>query len=78
MTSTPGEPRINGPALRAIRLALDIRVARMAEDLGLSPGALSNIEAGRYGCRAAVIRAMAEYLNVPPAAICTPCVEPAA
>ena len=74
---TPSEPRINGPALRAIRQALDISGAQMAEDLGLSRGYLHDIESGRYGCRAAVIRSMATYLNVPPAAICR-AVEPAA
>ena len=77
LMKTPGEPQINGPALRAIRQALDIPGARMADDLGLSRGYLHDIETGRYGCRAAVIRAMASYLNVAPAAICR-CVEPAA
>ena len=71
MKTSPDEPRINGPALRAIRQALDISGARMADDLGLSRGYLHDIESGRYGCRPAVIRSMASYLNVAPAAICT-------
>lgn len=65
------EPQINGPALRAIREALGIPAARMADDLGLSRPYLSMIERGQRGCRASVIRAMAAYLVVAPSAICT-------
>lgn len=70
MRPTDG-PRVNGPALRAIREALDIPAARMADDLGLSRAFLSMIERGHRGCRPAVIWAMARYLNVAPSAICT-------
>lgn len=68
---TTDEPRINGPALRAIREALDIPASKMANDLGLSRPFLSMIERGQRGCRPAVIRDMAVYLNVAPSAICT-------
>jgi transcriptional regulator with XRE-family HTH domain len=64
-------PQVNGPALRAIREALGIPAAKMADDLGLSRSYLSMIEHGQRGCRASVIRTMACYLLVEPAAICT-------
>lgn len=65
-----GEPQINGAALRAIREAAEISAAQMAHDLGLSRPYLSMIERGQRGCRSSVIREMAQYLCVPPAAIC--------
>ena len=65
------QPQVNGPALRAIREALGIPAVKMAGDLGMTKSYLSKIEHGQRGCRASTIRAMAHYLLVEPAAICT-------
>jgi transcriptional regulator with XRE-family HTH domain len=66
-----GDPQINGRALRAIRELQQIPASKMADDLGLSRSYLSQIEHGHRGCRASVIRSMANYLLVEPSAICT-------
>lgn len=72
MHPTPDEPQINGPAVRALRVAAGVPAARMADDLGLSRSYLSMIEHGhRRNCRVEIIRAIARYLLVSPAAICT-------
>lgn len=57
--------RLNGPTVRALREALGITHGHFAIDVGISPGYLSNIEAGRKQPAPAVMRAMADRLGVP-------------
>lgn len=55
----------NGASIRALREAVGIRHAVLARDAGISPGYLSNIEAGRKHPAPSVVRAIATRLGVP-------------
>lgn len=66
------DPRVNGPALRAIRVSLDLTLAEVAASVGIDSTFLYRIEKGQRGCRPAVTRRLAEALHVPLAAICHP------
>lgn len=70
MKQAPDEPQINGPALRAIREALDISIKDLAELAEIDPSFLWRIERGQRQCRTATIRRLAQALYVPPDAIC--------
>lgn len=59
----PTPRRINGPAVRAIRSARGIRVTDLALTLGMSDGALCNVEAGRKTMRADLFPTLAEALS---------------
>ena len=54
----------HGPAVRAIREALGIRHSDFAAKCHISPGYLSNIEAGRKQPSPEVARAIADQLGV--------------
>lgn len=56
---------INGEVLRALRLKDGWSIAEFAREIELTPGHVSNIEAGRRGCSPKVIKRMAEVLAVP-------------
>jgi transcriptional regulator with XRE-family HTH domain len=66
------QPKIYGPALRAIRVSLDHSLAEVATMAGIDPTFLGRIEKGQRGCRPAVTRRLAEVLHVPLDAICYP------
>jgi transcriptional regulator with XRE-family HTH domain len=70
MRPAADEPRINGPALRAIREALDISMIDLANQVGIHRTYLGKIERGERQCRTATIRRLAAALYVPPDAIC--------
>ena len=56
---------LHGPAVKHIREALGIKAGRFAVECDISPGYLSNIEAGRKQPSEEVISAMALRLGVP-------------
>ena len=56
---------LHGQAMREIREALGIPAGKFAVECGISPGYLSNIEAGRKQPSEAVITAFAKRLGVP-------------
>jgi transcriptional regulator with XRE-family HTH domain len=59
-----GEMRkLNGPSLKALRLALGIPAGQFAIDCDITPGYLSNIEAGRKQPTDAVISRFAKRLG---------------
>ena len=66
----------NGAAIRAIREALGKRQGAMAAEVGITAGALANIEASRRQPSPATTRRIATVLAVPLAAITYPVVEP--
>lgn len=57
--------RVHGPAVRAIREALGIKHGEFAVSCDITPGYLSNIEAGRKQPSPAVAVALATRLGVP-------------
>lgn len=57
--------QINGPAVRAMRELLGVKHGIFAIDCDMSPGYLTNIEAGRKQPSAAVQVAIAKRLGVP-------------
>lgn len=57
--------QINGPAVRAMRELLGVKHGIFAIDCDMSPGYLTNIEAGRKQPSAAVTVAIAKRLGVP-------------
>jgi transcriptional regulator with XRE-family HTH domain len=61
--------KVNPEALRSLRLKDGYSVADFARRIGITPGHLSNIEAGRRGCAPAVVKKMAETLVVPISAL---------
>jgi transcriptional regulator with XRE-family HTH domain len=61
--------RINGEAVRALRIALGWSTVRFAEAVGIKHPHLSNIEAGRRQASPELITRMADVLDVPKAAI---------
>ena len=56
---------LHGPAMKHIREALGIPAGKFAVECGITPGYLSNIEAGRKQPSDAVITAFANRLGVP-------------
>lgn len=62
---TPDRRMVLGPAVRAIREALGIRHGDFAISCDISPGYLSNLEAGRKQPSPAVAVALAGRLGVP-------------
>lgn len=62
-------PRINPEALRALRQLAGFSVAAFAQALETTPSHISNIEAGRRGASAALIKRMAAILKVPTPAL---------
>lgn len=56
---------INGPAVKVMRELLGIKHGKFAIDCDITPGYLSNIEAGRKQPTPAVQRAIADRLGVP-------------
>ncbi|MFG1997898.1 helix-turn-helix domain-containing protein [Spirillospora sp. NPDC048911] len=64
---------INVAALTAIRSKDGQSKKELAHRAGISLQYLCDIEAGRRGCRPAVIARLAEALNVPKSAIEIPC-----
>lgn len=62
-------PRVNPDTLRAMRILAGYSVAAFAQQLGTTPGHISNIEAGRRGASPALIKEMARVLAVPMAAL---------
>lgn len=56
---------LHGPAVKHIREALGIKAGKFAVECNISPGYLSNIEAGRKQPSEEVITAMALRLGVP-------------
>lgn len=69
---------INGPTVRALRMALGIRQTDFATALEITPGYLANIEAARKQPAEDVARRMAERLSVPLDAITYPAPDKAA
>lgn len=57
--------QINGSAVRAMRELLGVKHGTFAIDCDITPGYLSNIEAGRKQASPAVQRAIADRLGVP-------------
>lgn len=57
--------QINGPAVRAMRELLGVKHGIFAIDCDMSPGYLTNVEAGRKQPSAKVQRAIATRLGVP-------------
>lgn len=55
---------LHGPAMKQIRLALGIKHGQFAIDCEITPGYLSNVEAGRKQPSEAVITRMADRLGV--------------
>jgi transcriptional regulator with XRE-family HTH domain len=66
----------NGEAIRAIREALGITQPGLAQRVGLTQGALSNIERGSRNASPHVLRAIANELGVGVGAITTNVIEP--
>lgn len=64
--------KVNGPAVRAIREALGIRLSDFATRVDSSPGYICNIEAGRKEPSHATAAAIARELGVPIDAITYP------
>lgn len=60
---------LNPEAFRALRLKDGLSLAEAARRLAVTPGHLSNIEAGRRGASPALIKAMATLLAVPISAL---------
>lgn len=56
--------KTNGPAVRALREALGIKHGKFAVDCLISPGYLSNVEAGRKQPSPEVARRLATRLGV--------------
>jgi transcriptional regulator with XRE-family HTH domain len=61
--------RINPEALRALIQKDGYSVSSFATKVGIERSHLSNVLAGRRGASAAVVKAMAETLDVPMSAI---------
>ena len=57
--------QINGPAVRAMRELLGVKHGIFAIECDITPGYLSNVEAGRKQPSAAVQVAIAKRLGVP-------------
>lgn len=57
--------KINGQAVRSMRELLGVKHGVFAIDVGISPGYLTNIEAGRKQPAPDVQRAIAQRLGVP-------------
>lgn len=55
----------NGPAIKAMRELLGVKHGDFAISCGISPGYLTNIEAGRKQPASDVTRVIAERLGVP-------------
>lgn len=64
--------RINGTALRTIRLDRDIALGALAKEVGVHYSHLANIEAGRRPAPAKLIKALAEALRVDVTALLGP------
>lgn len=64
----PSHPT-NGPAIRALREAYGWKAYKFANAVGIDPGYLCNIEAGRRQASPTIIRRIATTLGVPLAAI---------
>lgn len=56
---------VHGPAIRAIREALGIKHGEFATRCDITPGYLTNVEAGRKQPSAAVAATIAQRLGVP-------------
>jgi transcriptional regulator with XRE-family HTH domain len=70
MTTT--HRKLNGATVRELRNALGIKAGDFALRCDMSPGYLSNIEAGRKQPAAPVIQTIAQQLGVPVDAITYP------
>lgn len=62
----------NGAALKAIRVSLGWTLERLAEAAGSSKTHLSQVETGVKNASPALLRRLAEVLDVPVAAISSP------
>ncbi len=67
-TIDPGDQRA-GALLREARLRAGLTQQELADLLGWSPDTLASYEIGRRGLRVAHLFAVAEALNLPPAAL---------
>jgi XRE family transcriptional regulator, regulator of sulfur utilization len=67
---------VNGDALRAIRKLLGIEQEDLARRCGITQSALSRIEGGNRNPSPKVLRALADQLGVPLAAITSVVSEP--
>lgn len=66
---------INGAAVKVIREALGIVQTDLAARVGITQGALSNMERGLFGSSPAVARKLADGLGVPLESITYPVAE---
>ena len=57
--------RANPAIVRALRIKDGYSIAGFAREIGITPGHLSNFEAGRDGVSLTVAKKMAETLGVP-------------
>jgi transcriptional regulator with XRE-family HTH domain len=62
-------PEVNPEALRALVFKDGHSVTTFAEKVGMTRGHLSNVMAGRRGCKPQYIKRMAEELAVPISAL---------
>lgn len=69
---------LNGATVRVIREALGITQHDLAERVGITQGALSNIEKGKSGATPETSRQLADRMGVPLESITYPTPEPAA
>lgn len=60
---------INGEALRVIRMRSGWSVTKLADAVDVTPGHISNLEAGRRQASPGLIRLLADTLDVPLAAL---------
>ena len=64
--------QIDGEGLRAIRILAGWSVARFAQEIGIAPSHVSNIEAGRRQASPEVVKRMADTLGVPTSTLLKP------
>lgn len=64
MSSTTTTRRLLGPAVKVMREQLGIRHGVFAVEVGISPGYLSNIEAGKKQPAPHIVKAIADKLGV--------------
>lgn len=69
--------QINGQAVREMRQMLGVEQAELARSCGITQGAMSNIERGKFGASPKVMRAIAERLGVALDSITYPAAEAA-
>ncbi len=68
-TQTPARPATNGAAIKALREAYGWQAKKFAAAVGISAPYYSRIESGDRQASPAVLRAIADTLGVPLAAI---------